>query len=94
MIGNFGPEVGLLTQASAQQRAFTLAASDALPATAVLYASANDVLIGEDLYAVPAYLNAGPVYTASLRVQDILRWVIIATLIAGAILKILGVTIL
>ena len=94
LIGNFGPEVGLLTQASAQQRAFTLAASDALPATAVLYAAANDVLIGEDLYAVPAYLNAGPVYTASLRVQDILRWVIIATLVIGAILKILGVTIL
>jgi hypothetical protein len=94
LIGNFGPEVGLLTQASAQQDAFTLAASDALPATAVLYASANDTLIGEDLYAVPAYLNAGPVHTASLRVQDILRWLIIAVMIVGAILKILGVSIL
>jgi hypothetical protein len=94
LIGNFGPEVGLLNQASAQQGAFTLAASDALPASAVFYAAANDVLIGEDLYAVPAYLNAGPVYTASLRVQDILRWAIIAVIIVGAILKILGVTIL
>ncbi len=94
LIGNFGPEVGLLTQAAEQQRAFTLAASDSLPAQAVLYASASETLIGEELYAIPAYLNAGPAHTASLRVQDILRWVLIAAIVVGAILKILGVSLL
>lgn len=92
LIGNFGPEVGLLTQAADQQRAFTLAASDSLPAQAVLYASAQEVLIGEELFAVPAYLNAGPAYTASLRIQDILRWALILVLVVGAILKILGIS--
>jgi hypothetical protein len=94
LIGNFGPEVGLLTQAAEQRQAFTLAASDALPAQAVLYASADETLVGEDLYAIPAYLNAGPAHTASLRVQDILRWVIIAVLAAGAVLKIFGIGLL
>jgi hypothetical protein len=94
LIGNFGPEVGLLTQAADQQRAFTMAASDSLPAQAVLYASAGETLIGEELYAIPAYLNAGPAHTASLRVQDILRWVLIAGIVVGAILKFLGVSLL
>lgn len=94
LIGNFGPEVGLLTQAADQQRAFTLAGSDALPAQAVLYAGAQEVLIGEELFAAPAYLNAGPAHTASLRLQDILRWTVIAVLVIGAILKTLGISIL
>jgi hypothetical protein len=92
LIGSFGPEVGLLTQAADQQRAFTLAASDSLPAQAVLYASAQEVLIGEELFAIPAYLNAGPAHTASLRIQDILRWALILVLIIGAILKTLGIS--
>jgi TRAP-type C4-dicarboxylate transport system permease small subunit len=50
--------------------------------------------IGEDLYAVPAYLNAGPAHTASLRVQDILRWVFIGGIILGAVLKALGISLL
>ena len=83
-----------MTQAAEQQRVFTLTASDALPAQAVLYASSSDTLIGEDLYAVPAYLNAGPAHTASLRVQDILRWVIIAAIVVGAVLKFLGISLL
>lgn len=94
LVGNFGPEVGLLIQAADQQQAYTLATSDSLPAQAVLYATADDTLVGEDLYAIPAYLNAGPAYTASLRVQDILRWVTIAVLTIGAILKIFGIGLL
>ena len=94
MIGNFGPEVGLLTQAAEQEHAFTLTASDSLPAQAVLFASASDVLVGEDLYAVPAYLHAGPAHTASLRVQDVLRWVLIGGIVLGAVLKVLGISIL
>ena len=93
-IGNFGPEVGLLTQAADQQRAYTLTASDSLPAQAVLFASSDDMLIGEELYAVPAYLNAGPAHLASLRVQDILRWVLIGGIVLGAVLKILGISFL
>jgi hypothetical protein len=91
LIGNFGPEAGLLTTASEEKDAFTLAASDNLAAQAVFYASAGEPLIGEELYAVPAYLQASPIHQASLRVQDILRWGIVAVLIGGAFLTLAGV---
>lgn len=91
LIGNFGPEIGIVTQEAEQVSAFTLAASDSLPAQAVLYATTQEPLIGEELYAVPAYLQAGPIYTASVRAQDILRWGLAGLVILSAILKLVGV---
>ncbi len=90
LLGNFGPEVAFLCEASDQEKAFTLAASDSLPAQAVLYATAEEPLIGEELFAVPAYLQAGPAHLASLRVQDILRWVVIGGLLATVLLKLIN----
>ena len=69
----------------------TLAGSDDLPAQAVLYAAAQEPLIGEELYAAGAYLKTGPVHTASLRAQDLLRWVIILAILLGSILKFLEI---
>jgi hypothetical protein len=89
-IGNFGSEVGLLTQASNQCEAITLGASDSLPAQAVLFASTDEPLIGEELYALPAYLKSSNIQIASLRVQDFFRWVLIIAMLAGAVLKFLG----
>lgn len=87
LVGSFGAEVGLLCESADQHENATVAGSDTLPGQAVLYAAAQDVLLGEELYAVPAYLQAGPVHSASLRVQDVLRWVIITALLAGGVLK-------
>ena len=90
-VGHFGPEVGLLIDAADAQNAFTLAASDALPAQAVLYAAAEEVLIGEELFAVSAYLQGGAYPIASLRAQDVLRWLLIGGLIVGALLRLVNV---
>lgn len=89
-VGNFGPEIALMTDASIQARAFSLAASDSLPAQAAIYATADEPLIGEELFALPAYLQGGAMQQASLRAQDALRWLLIATLVIGAILKLLA----
>ena len=86
LVGNFGPEVALLTDAAEREDAFVLAASDSFSAQAVFYATAAETLIGEELFAVPAYLQAGPIHQASLRVQDILRWIVIIVLILGALI--------
>jgi hypothetical protein len=94
LVGSFGPEVGLLADAANQQRAFALAATDSLPAQAVLFATAEEPLIGEELFAVPAYLQAGIFHQAGLQVQDILRWLVIVIILAGIILKILGINLL
>jgi hypothetical protein len=90
LIGNFGIEVGLLTEAADRQNATVIAASDNLPAQAVLYAASSDPIIGEELFAAGAYVQSGPLHTASLLVQDILRWLIIIVILAGVVLKVLG----
>jgi hypothetical protein len=86
LIGNFGPEVALLAEAADRENEFILAGSDTIAAQAVLYGTAREPLIGEELFAVPAYLQAGPIYQAGLRAQDILRWALIIALLVGAIL--------
>jgi len=90
LIGNFGPEVALLAEAAEQENSLTMAASDNLTAQAVLFASAREPLIGEELFATGAYVDAGPLHAASLRVQDIMRWLIIIVILVGALLKLAG----
>lgn len=89
-IGNFGPEAGLLSAASEEEDDFTMAASDSIAAQSVFYATAREPLIGEELYAVPAYLQYSPAHQASLRAQDILRWLLVIVMLAGSLLKIFG----
>jgi hypothetical protein len=91
LMGNFGIEVALLTDAAERGNTSIMAGSDNLPAQAVLYASAQDPLIGEELYAAGAYIKARPFHTASLIVQDILRWLVVIVILVGAILKLAGV---
>ncbi|HSF82441.1 MAG TPA: DUF6754 domain-containing protein [Anaerolineales bacterium] len=88
--GHFGSEVALMTEAAMQSDVMTLAGSDNLPAQAVMYATSEQPLVGEELYATGAYLKAGPVHLASLRAHDILRWVLVLAIIIGAALKFLG----
>ncbi|MCD4673500.1 MAG: hypothetical protein K8R77_12625 [Anaerolineaceae bacterium] len=89
LIGNYGPEIALLCEAADRQGTFTIAASDALPAQAVLYATAQEPLIGEEMFAIPAYLKAGNFHRSSIQAQDLLRWVLIITLVVGAVLKLI-----
>jgi hypothetical protein len=91
LIGNFGPEVGLLVEASDRNGIPVVAASDSLSAQAVLYAATSEPLIGEELFAAGAYVQAGVTHSASLVVQDILRWLIIVALVAAAGLKLVGI---
>jgi hypothetical protein len=90
LIGNYGSEVGFLSQASEEKGAYTLAASDSLTAQAVLYATTAETLIGEELFALPAYLHSTPIHNASLQTQDLLRGLIVIIILGGTILKLLG----
>ena len=83
-IGWFCPEAGLITESAERENVLTIGASDDLAGQSILFASAQDPLIGEELYATGAYLGAGSAHEASLTVQDILRWIIILLLLGGA----------
>ncbi len=91
LIGSFGNEVALITDAAERTDSMTLGGTDNLSGQAVLFATAQEPLIGEETYAGGAYLGAGLMHIASLYAQDILRWVLIALILIGAILKLFGV---
>jgi hypothetical protein len=90
-MGNFGVEVALLTDAVESKNTFVLAGSDNLTAQAVIFASAQEALIGEEIYAAGAYVESNSLHSASLVVQDILRWLVIAIILVGALLSLAGV---
>lgn len=90
LIGHFGNEAALLTDASERGGDLMMAGTDNLPAQALLYATAKEPLIGEEVYASGAYILLNPMHIASLRAQDILRWVLVIFIFAGIILKFLG----
>lgn len=91
LLGHFGAEVGLLTEASERENVTLIGASDDLAGQSVLFASSQESLIGEELFAAGAYIGAGPSHMASLTVQDILRWGIVLALLGGAFLKFAGI---
>ena len=91
LIGSFGNEVALITDAAERKEGMTLGGTDNLAGQAVLFAAAQEPLIGEESYAGGAYLGAGRMHIASLYVQDIVRWVLIGIILLGALLKLFGV---
>jgi hypothetical protein len=89
-MGHYGVDAGLLADAAERENALAVGASDDLAGQAVWFAAAPETLIGEELFAASAYIGGTPAQTASLSAQDILRWVIIAALVVGSALKLLG----
>ena len=90
-LGDFGSESALMADAAERDNSTLIAASDSISAQSVFYATSQDPLIGEELFAAGAYVGAGPVHEASLTVQDVLRWLIILAIIVGSAFKFLGV---
>jgi len=90
VMGDLGAEAALVAESADRENNSLIAASDNLSAQAILYASAQDPLIGEELFAGGAYTGAGASHEASLNVQDILRWLVILAILAGAGLKLMS----
>jgi hypothetical protein len=91
MAGSFGSEVALIADAAERTGSVSLGGSENLSAQAVLYAAAQETLVGEELFAAGAYAQAGPMHVASLKAQDFVRWLLVGALLVGAALKLLGV---
>lgn len=91
MVGNFGMEAGLMAEAAERANTFSLGGSDNLAAQAVVFATAKETLVGEELFAAAAYIDPTPVHNASLAVQDILRWLTILAILGWSLLKVTGI---
>ncbi|MFZ1041041.1 MAG: DUF6754 domain-containing protein [Anaerolineales bacterium] len=90
LVGDFGVEAALLADVAERENTFLLGASSDISSQAALFASAQEPLLGEELFATGAYLDATTSHAASLTVQDVLRWLIVLALLAGAALKLMG----
>jgi hypothetical protein len=91
LIGHVGPEAALINEATERTGSLTVAGTDHLPGQAVLYAAAQEPLIGEEVFAGGAYLGAGPTHEASLKAQDILRLLLIGIIVMSALLRLFGI---
>ncbi|MBM4422099.1 MAG: hypothetical protein FJ030_01745 [Chloroflexi bacterium] len=92
LIGSFGNEVALMADAGWGENAHQIIGTDNAQAQAAAYVTADETLLGEDVYASGAYLLGGkPFHRASLHAQDVARLLIIAALFIGALLKLVGI---
>jgi hypothetical protein len=91
MSGSFGTESGLIADFGRRENTFVLAGTDDIQSQALLYATADYPLIGEEVFAGGAYLGMGEMHDASLRTQDVIRFAIIGLILLGTILKTIGV---
>jgi hypothetical protein len=90
LLGSIGTEAVLLTEAGHRAGVTTLAGTDNLAGQAVLYATADHPVIGEDLFAGGAYVGQAPAHRASLMAQDIVRLVVAAAIVFGVVARTLG----
>lgn len=85
LAGSFSYEGALITSAGERSQTLTLAGTDNIPGQAIFYATAHEPLVGEELYAGGAYIDAGPMHISSLHAQDVIRWLLVIFILGGAV---------
>ncbi len=85
LLGRFGTNLALLGESALRHSQTVIAHSDLLEGQAVAFAQAREVLLGEELYAGPAYLGGTALERGSVLAQDVLRWLVILGIIAVAL---------
>jgi hypothetical protein len=85
MSGVFGSEAVFLAEEGARQGMLQVAAAADPTALSVLYPSANHLLIGEELFAVGAYVGERPSHVGSLLAQDVVRWILVLIILAASL---------
>ncbi len=91
LVGAFGEELLLIGEVGARKTGFQVAGAARPLAASILPLITNDFLLGEEIFAAGAYLSRRPGRIVSLRVQDIIRGILIVFIIVGVILATLGV---
>jgi len=87
LVGRYGPELALMMDASNRRGLPTIAVSDQLEGQAIAYALTDTPLIGEEIFAAPAYLNDDGKQISESVAVDILRYGVILVMLVGLILE-------
>lgn len=77
LAGSFGPELALILDAAHHQHQETFAVSDQIEGQAIAFALSDEYLIGEEIFAAPAYVSEDPADKAESVVVDVWRGLLI-----------------
>ncbi len=86
LIGRFGAELALIAETAIRRDQQVIAQSDRLEGQAVAYAFSRNPLIGEELYAGAGYLNETRLNRGGIAAMDILRYLLIVSILVYAAL--------
>lgn len=86
MVGNFGDEYLLIGEATARYNIAHIGGTSNPNTLPFIYASAQETLLGEEIYAAGAYLQKRPAHIGSLVAQDIMRWLVALFILGGIVL--------
>ena len=91
LLGNYGPEAVIWAEAVQSKGGYVFAGAGSLTAQAALFSNTEDLMIGESLYGASGLLNTAMPELTGLMVEDIIRFLLILSLLAGVIMKLVGV---
>ena len=89
MVGSFGDEYLLMGETGARRGVRQLVGATDPRTLPLVYASADETLIGEEIFAGGAYTRKLPIQIGSLLTEDWARWIVIAAILVVAVFKIL-----
>jgi hypothetical protein len=89
MVGSFGDEFLLMGETGAQRGVRQIVGAADPRTLPFVYASADETLIGEEMFGTNAQATGLPAQIASLITEDWIRWAVIAAIPIVAIVKIL-----
>ncbi|HMQ50662.1 MAG TPA: hypothetical protein PKE64_08670 [Anaerolineae bacterium] len=90
LIGRFGDEYLLMGEAAAWRNTEHIGGTSDPNVLPFVYASAQETLLGEEIFATGAYLQRKVAHVGSLLAQDTMRWLISLAIGLGVITKTIG----
>ena len=87
LIGSVGSEAVLLAEGGQRAGVTTLAGADSVATQAMLYATADHPLVGEEVFAGGAYIGGQSRFIASLTTQDLARIAITGLIVLGVLFQ-------
>jgi hypothetical protein len=85
MVGKFGDEYLLMGETAARRQMTHVGGTSDPNTLPFIYASAQETLLGEEIYAAGAYLNRVPAHIGSLVAQDAMRWLVAVVILGGIV---------
>lgn len=87
LIGSFGDEYLLMGEAASRRKITHIGGASDPNVLPFVFASADQALMGEDMYAAGAYLSRKAWHIGSLLAQDFMRWGIVAAMVVLVAIK-------